>query len=343
MPDENDRADSLRLYLTGASSDGGAQADPDASLGDRRSSTEFEPLGIAGAHVNVSVDFASGANGIGDGTLQSDGAGNLRWTAPGSSTPGEYVAVGDTETKVLEDGEDAAKYIRVTRNGTTPPAGTEVVQLMDVFNSLFDNVADAEHQAGDDEYRCLCFKNGGPREVQGLKVWLRTLGTARLSNAAQLGGSGAGTLGTTGSFADWPDSGFVRIVDNAGALREIAFYISRSDTVLSVPAAGRGLLGTGADAGASTDTLHAVPGIRIAKEAPSSQPSGYFTDKTVAGEGSAPSVAWATPIDEANAVAIGTLAAGNIYGLWIHRHVIVDHAASALVRQGLAWTFDYLI
>lgn len=33
--------DDIELYLTGAASDGGAQADPDASLGNFRSSTEF--------------------------------------------------------------------------------------------------------------------------------------------------------------------------------------------------------------------------------------------------------------------------------------------------------------
>ena len=43
----------------------------------------------------------------------------------------------------------------------------------------------------------------------------------RVSDAIQLGASGAGTIGTTGSFADWPDSGFCHIKTSGGATREV--------------------------------------------------------------------------------------------------------------------------
>ena len=44
MADEQTRADSLRFYHTGASADGNAQSDADASLGNYRSSTEVTVL-----------------------------------------------------------------------------------------------------------------------------------------------------------------------------------------------------------------------------------------------------------------------------------------------------------
>ncbi len=42
-------ADAIRLYLTGAASDGGAQSNPHLSLGKYRSSTRLDSLGIEGA------------------------------------------------------------------------------------------------------------------------------------------------------------------------------------------------------------------------------------------------------------------------------------------------------
>jgi len=45
MPAEKTRCDSLALYFTGASSDGGAQTDPDVSLGNYRSSTRLDSTG----------------------------------------------------------------------------------------------------------------------------------------------------------------------------------------------------------------------------------------------------------------------------------------------------------
>lgn len=336
------RADSIRAYLTGAASDGGAQASPAAALGNYRGSTLMQWLGLLGGMFNCTILFASGANGAGDGSLQSDGTGNLRWTAPGSSTAGTYVAIGNGETKLLEDGEDPAKFVVVSRSGDAPQASVQVVSLTDVFNNLWDNVPEAESAAGDNEYRALMLKNVSTSQLQNLKLWLGTLGDAKVSAGGQLGGAGSGsiTLGGSNKFHGWPRSGFVRIETSANALREIAYYASRTDTVLAVPAAGRGQLGSSAAAGASTDNLYPVPGLRIGKEAPSAQPSGYI--QTIANEGAAPSgIAWVTGIRAADALSIGTLDGGQIQGLWLHRAVLAGHAAEGSVRGiKLHWRFD---
>lgn len=342
MPEQMTKADSLRLYLSGAGSDGGAQADPDAALGNYRSSTRFQALGIQGAAPRIAVLYASGANGLGTGSLESDGAGNLRWTAPGSSTPGDYVAIADTETKLLEDGDDPDKHVLVSRSGDAPEAGAWSIPLTEVYNGLWDNVATAHAVAGASEYRALFFKNDSAKDLYELKAWLATLGTRRASNTAQLGAAGAGTLGTNAGskFGDWPSSGFARILDSGGSLREIVYYASRTDGVLTVAAGGRGLLGTSAGAGAADDTLDAVPGLALAKEAPSAQPSGFI--QTIASETTAPTgVTWQTGISsgDADAVNIGTLRAGEIYGLWLHRQVAPQTRPSPLVRAALRWSF----
>ncbi|MCW8129631.1 MAG: hypothetical protein KIS92_04525 [Planctomycetota bacterium] len=340
MPEIHTRADSLRVYLSGAASDGGAQASPAAALGNYRGSTLAQWLGILGGLENVSILFASGLNGSGEGALQSDGEGNLRWTAPGGTSPGSYVAVGNGETKILEDRADRGKFLVVGRSGSAPAAQTRTIVLTDVFNNLWNNVPEAESAAGADAYRGLILKNESEDALSDLILWIGTLGASKVSAGAQLGGSGSGTLGLGGSnkFHGWPRSGFVRIEDSGGTLREIAYYASRTDTQLAVPAAGRGLLGTSADAGASDDLIYPVPGLRIGVEAPSAQPDGYI--QTIADENTEPAgISWETGITAETGLVVGSLAAGEILGLWVHRAVIAGHAAAGSVRGKLKWTF----
>jgi len=146
---------------------------------------------------------------------------------------------------------------------------------------------------------------------------------------------------TSGSFSDWPDSGYGVIKTSGGTEREIIYFSSRTATVLTVPAAGRGLLESSAAAGAATDTIDSVPGIGIGKEAPSSQPRGHFTDNTGSGEGTAPGgVSFSTPLTDTDAVDIGDLSTTYIYGLWIKREVPAGAVNEPNVLNDLVISFD---
>lgn len=342
MPDEKTHADSLRLYLTGASSDGGAQTDPDASLGNYRSSTlcTFLAQSITNPITNVTVDFVAGGNGTGAGSLTAVTVDSLAWTPPGGSQ-GAAVSIANGETKILEGSGDTGAFIRVSRTSADDLSGTATVTLSDEYNDVvgFDNVSSSEASSGDVEYRALMFKNDASSEVKNLKVYLGQLGTQRVSGSAQLGASGAGTITvSSGNFDDWPDSGFCRVEDSGGTLQEIVYYTSRTSTSLTVPAAGRGQLGTSATAGTATDKIYAVPGIRIAKETPS---SSQITDNTGSGEGTQPSgLTWSTGITAAGGVDIGNLAAAALYGLWIERTVVASSTAEASVVNKIHWAFD---
>ncbi len=344
MPDEKTHGDALRMYLTGADSDGGAQTDHDASLGKNRSSTEVPHLGISGSVQYLTIDFVSGNNGEGIGVLTVSGVSEIKWTAPGG-TLGAAVAIANGETKIIEDGTDTDKYARITRTSATAlgVAATNITLANEVNNAIgLDDVSSAEAAAGDTEYRCVCLKNEGANAITVLKAWLTTLGTQRVSATAQLGASGAGTIEiAAGTFDDWPAKGYCRIQESDTTEREIVYYSSRTSTVLTVPAAGRELLGTTAAAGANDDTVDAVPGIRIAKEAPASQPTGAFTDKTGAGEGSQPAgLTWKSGITAAAGVDVGTLAAGYIQGIWIEREVPAGAVALADIEQCFQWSYD---
>jgi len=348
MPDEKTHADALRIFLTGAATHVGAQADPDLCLGKHQSSTECTVMGntVTSAIANVTIAYVAAANGAGAGSLNAPTADTLTWTPPGGSA-GAAVTIANGETKILEGGAgETNKYIRVTRTSAVALTGTATVTIAEEFNNTtgFDNVSSAEAAAGDVEYRCICIENVSASEIQNIKAWVTTIGTQRVSAAAQLGASGAGTIGiSAGDFSDWEDSGFCRIVTAAAALWEIVYYSSRTSTVLTVPAAGRAMLGTSAQAGTATDLVYSVPGIRIAKDAPASQPSGAFTDQTAAGEGAQPAgLTWRKGISasDADVIDIGDLDTLNIYALWIERNVIVGAAALASVLQDISIQFD---
>lgn len=332
--------DSLRLFLTGAGSDGGAQTDPNLSLGNFRSSTEEAGLGVtrASAIANITIAYAAVLNGVGDGTLTATGADTLKWTPPGGGQ-GADVTILNGETKVIP-GSDTDKYVRVTRTSATALTGTETDTLALTLNNVagFDNVSSAEAAAGDDEYRALMCKNVNSVDVEAIKVYLATLGTQRVSGTAQLGASGAGTIttATASGFSDWPASGWCRIETSAAALREIVYYSSRTDTSLTVPANGRARLGTTAAAGAATDLIYPVPGCRLAIEAPVAN-----AIQTIANEGTTPTgVTWSTAITAAAGLSIGTLAAAALYGLWIHREIPIGAVARPRVTQDLRFAFD---
>jgi len=340
MPDAATHADSIRTYLTGAASDGAAQTDPDASLGNYRSSTEIVHLAqsVSNPISNITIDFVSGANGTGNGTLTAASSDTLTWTPPSGSV-GAAVTIANGETKILEGATDKSKYVRVTRTSASALSGTATVALTYEYNDVigFDNVDSSEATAGDTEYRAIMFRNVSSSAVKNVYAYIGQIGTQLVSGSTQLSASGAGTITVaSGSFSDWPSSGFCRVNSSADVLKELVYYSSRTSSALTVPSTGRGLLGTSATAGAATDKIYSVPGIRIAKEPPV---GGYI--QTVANESTAPTaVSWSTAIAAAAGVSLGDLAASANYGLWIERVVPVSATAEASVVNKIRWQFD---
>ncbi len=340
--------DHLGVYGSGAGSDGGSQADPDANLGAYRSSTRAASLGIQGAMEGVTLGLLALGHEPGAAVLESDGVDRLRYTAPGSSTPGPWTTV--SGSTLLVDGENASRGVVVTVPGTFPAAGRRNLLLVDQYNNAlgFDHVDHAEREAGSDEYRAIFVKNNGASSA-AVKVFLSPLGTSRQVDAGGYASSGTVTIGIgAGTFKDWPKSGFVENQDTG----EVLYYSDRTDDELSVPASGRDVYGevAGGAAGSEDDVLYPVSGLRVAKEAPSTQPSGFI--QTIANETTAPTgVTFRHPISNADAQVVSfTLAAGEIQGLWLHRSVLADATAAAKVRNFVTIestvagdTFTYLL
>lgn len=340
MAEINTRADSILRYLTGAGSDGGTQTDPDSSLGDFRSSTRIitNIITVTSPITGISVDFASSDNGIGAGTLTVTGSDDLTWTPPGGSA-GAVVTIADGETKMLEGGGgDIEKYIIITRSTASGLTGTATVTLAAKFNSVYDDKSSAETTAGDIDYRCIAIKNESISQVLNTKVYIGQLGTPAGSETTQLSPGGAGTITTTSSFADWPAQGFVAVMDFTD-VREVAYYSSRTDTVLTVPSTGRALLGTFADEGDVSDGILSVPGISLAIDDPTSQPSGSFV---LAADEDTPPVGptFSNIYTNAMGLDVGTLGAGEIYGIHIRRENPEAAISDPQVQQSIIVDYD---
>lgn len=335
MPDAKTRADSLVMYLTGAASDGAAQSDPDAALGNFRGSTAVIGLTVSGITniTGLSNAFASGNNGAGSGTLEFDfSALSLRWTAP-SGTAGSWVDVSSNGDYIVEDGTDPNSFLRVTVTAASLPGSdqNDTVVLVDAYNKQFDNVSESEATAGDTEYRALGAMNDNAGTITTVKIWIDDLGIADTTTSATYAASGAVTV-TVVSTSGYPDSGYIL----NEATNEKLYYTSKTATTFVVPSTGRAQFGTSAGAGGGSDAIAYCPPFRIGLEAPSSD-----AIETIANESTSPSVAvtFSQPMTEAAALVIGNLASGDWYGVWLER--IISAGASSIVDlvRGLKFSF----
>lgn len=322
MPDEKTGADALRVYLTGATSDGGTQVNPDAALGNFRSSTEVPGMAwdLWQMFEGLTIQQVSGACGAGTAYLASVGDNELKFTAPGEGGAGIAVTIAQGETKVLESGSSGSKYCRVNRWGSAPFKGVVPVQLSTWFNNAvgMSNILDAERSAGEDKVRCLCLKADCPEGVDTIKTWVKPLGASFVSDVQQLPASGTGFIETSGTTEAIGKHGFLRVEDSGGTLKEIAFYTARhsSQKVEVTNAAHRGLLGTTAQAGSATDVVWPVPGIRVAYQAPTVQPDG---SAYVASDENdiPPGLTWYSAITSTTGPVVASLATGQIQFLWL--------------------------
>jgi hypothetical protein len=165
------RCDSIALYLSGAASAGGVQADPDLALGGYRSSTRCGGLSflISSPIRGVRIDFVSGANGVGTGSLQAVSEDSLGWTPPGGAR-GDAVTVLDGQ-QVMIEGADPTQFIIVTRTSGDDLQGAAALKLLPAYNNVLGQSDKALPSAGA-TYRAIVFKNGPTQTVRNLKVWI---------------------------------------------------------------------------------------------------------------------------------------------------------------------------
>lgn len=335
--------DSIREYLTGAVSDGGAQDLPRLSIGNFRSSSEAASLAIhlANALDGVVIQYASGANPVGIGVLLASGPNQLQWqtgldTFPG---PAEVFPFGSSSVRILE-ASNPNRFLRVLG---TPPfnADAALVSLTILLGNVFgfDIVPDASATAGTTQYRATVIRNETQADVSLFKRWILELAASVVSNQGQLGASGSGTLKTSGDFSNWPTTGWCRVETSGGTLREVVYYSSRTQYTLTVPVTGRARLGTVAAAGASNDVLRSVPGLAIGFDAAGVQSFGTGIT-VIANDTAAPAgVTWSTEVSKGTGLSLPRIAPNKQIGFWMKREILVGAIYSPNVYNELQTDF----
>jgi len=322
------RADGVQLYHTGVlgASTAGSVA---GCLGGARMPQEVTQLDalISGFMPTVVVEQIAGYGGEGDGQIRAASTTTLAYTAPGQSE-GTAVTVADGGSYLLE-AATGNRYVRVRIDGDDDLTESLTLDQRKTYGNLIGmgDVSTTDSAAGVNEYLAGMFYVPGD-EITSFTVYVGLLQSASVtSNSTQLGASGSGTITTTtpNAFSNWAASGWARIVTSGGTLREIVYYTSRTSTALTVPSAGRSRLGTSAAAGASTDVVYSVPGIRIAVEAPDTD--GMI--QAIANRNTAPSgVSWSTAITSGAGLSVSNIDPLGNYGLWIHREIPAGAKAS---------------
>jgi hypothetical protein len=241
--------------------------------------------------------------------LSVSGTNQLKWKAPGG-TFGSAVTIAPYETKLIEDGTDAYKWIRVYWDGDYSQAalgGDDLINILPIYHE--GRIDSVEH-----EYVSYILSNHSATasDVTGIEFG-SIAGDPVTTSITQLPSSGAGTIqGAASAFAAWPAAGWARIMTNAPAQREIVYYTSRTDTVLTVPSGGRALFGTTAAAGLFTDSVYEHPGFEVAIEV--ADADGRI--QTIANRTTAPTSVTFT----SDSATHSTLTSNNNLGLWIHYH-----------------------
>jgi hypothetical protein len=179
--------------------------------------------------------------------------------------------------------------------------------------NLFDDISSAESAAGDTEYRAFMVKNThATLSLISAKVFLSS--NSPFSDlTTQLTAGGSETTVAVTSTADFPSSGSFFCEDE-----EITYTGKTSNS----------FIGCTRGSNSTSKSLHTVGTycehnqFRIAVEAPSNKSTGYIqliSDESTAP--SSPTLTWTANYTFATGLSIGTLAAGEFYGIWTRRKV----------------------
>lgn len=324
----NTKADSLRRLLTGATSDGGAQTDPNLSLGGYRSNTR--DAGLVIVHPNdiasLTIDYMSESCLAGIHTLTIDSSEVITFT-PSGGVAGDGVTLTSGETAMIES-SDPNKYVIITRNdAVTLIADSYGEGVLTATNTLvaMGDVHTSEGIVGSSTFRAMALHNPTTSAINDVMVSTAIPSTTGTLTGTALGVSGAGHLAVhtvmeSNPLNGWPSSGFVLITASDLSATEVVYYKSKTNVYpniqLEIDATCRGLLGSTPMESFSGDTISLVQGLRLGLEA-------SYPAQVIANQHTAPE----SVVMSYNDLTVGTIGAGETKVLWIER-VIAPNSVS---------------
>ncbi len=322
--------DAVNLYLSAplGSAAGGMVA---GALGGARMPVAVKPLDaiITDPIAPLIIEQLGGDMAEGEGQIIG-GTTTVQFRAPGETDYGPIVTLANGGVAVLES-DSGDSWVRVRRDRATPLDGSMTLTVRKVYSGLVAglDVPTTDSAAGASQYLAGILSNDSEASAS-IAVYLKPLGTTRTTTLAQLASSGGGFINCgSNTLTDWPAQGFALIRTSGGTVREWVYYSERTASTLSITGGTRrALFGTTASAGANTDTIQPLPGMRIAFETPDSD--GLIQE--IADSETAPSgVTWVYPSTAGTALT-ATLAPGATVGIWMHR-LTAPGQAGALAQE----------
>jgi hypothetical protein len=308
----------LVFYHTGASGEGATQLEQSLSLGGSRSGTFVNRVGVLESQAIANIDILDASHQVGTGSLTVLGT-SLLYAGPGA-TVGDSVQPVLGMPTVVEDSLNQWVIIQQTTNAELLGSGSAE------FNDQFNNVWGGSNgvTTGETSYRGIIFRNNALDNVTSITISVNSL--ASTTCLQPIIGLGAGKLWGQ-DFTSFPWAGWISLTSG-----ECMYYSSRGDQYLQIPAAGRGVLGTSAQAGSWTDTITAIPPVLLALETPS---GGAI--QTIASETTSPAgLSWST------SVTVSSMTPWQEQGLWVQRQLPNGMTAypKHLVDLSLQFTLD---
>lgn len=304
LPASVQAGDTFRLYLGG----------------NYRTATKVRGLTATGLSnvTGVVIDYAGYLNGEGNGTLDFTASGTLAtWQAPGDSNPGSSVDIGSNGSYVLYS-EDENKWIEITVVAASLPGGDESDTIALVYPDeafLPDFEGYETVGSGKIRYHLAVVKNeDGSDTMIDLRAFLSPAdpGTATTLSAGKDTGEGSVAVADA---SDWPTRSFW--VKNT-TKNDLAYCKYRTGNTLFLASRVGGLRGHTAQSWDSSDAVIPYPEVDIGLDAPATNQFESPTNETTAPSG----VTFSAPTDYDNGLAIGNLAAGALYGVWVRETVV---------------------
>ena len=321
----------LKIFLTGASEDGGVQSDPDLSLGGFRSSNVLGNLDASDLVdlTGITINSIADANGSGLAKLlYYANVQRLSWTSVDESEGTRY-SIGGGGVFLLS-GRSLEKEISVTVVPGSLPAYDTSEEVIINYSpvQLFDDLSDAQIIAGDISYRAVALYNDtASDDITNINIHMdmSTISPAYISSDGDITESEDITIDTVSVIDTYvPYLGVLKIDD------ELMSYNSRTFNSFGINK--RGILDTTPATHIKNTKIQYMYPYQFGLE------SAVDTLATIASEHEAPSgIDFYNPCKSRTGLKIDILSPHTYYGLWIKREIPPD------TDETIDWLLDLSI
>lgn len=318
--------------------------------GNYRSSEEVPGLtsaGLSNLAAFMDITYTGYENGEGVGTLTwTTSSDLLQWTAPSGVIGTGTVITSDGTVILFDDNDSQWIEIDITDSASLLAAGdtSDAITLTQPSGIFIPDMEGVETLSGKVRYHLLPVKNiHASDSIFDVRVFVEKSNPNAVDTTLATGTTtGSSVENVTGTdFTDWPTSGWIFNSDVNGGAGDLRYFYNRSGNTIRVQQRTGTLRGFTAVNWTAAENVELFPEFDIGLEAPTALQFTSPVDETDSGNAlSGAGITFSAPLDITNALTIGTLANGDIYGVWIREEVIIATRARPNVTSVVKFKLD---